>query len=329
MVSRALAIAILLGIGVARADSPKLDEARHALEAARFAEAQQLLAGALEGGGNSLAAVRQIYELSGEVAIALNQREVAEQFYRRWLAIDPAAKLADGVAPKLEEAFASARAYIAAHGRLAATTEWVRVPPKPAALHVVVQSDPLNMARAAIIAGGTAVPFGAGPRAEIPIASSPGTELRVAVLDERGNRLLELDAITVPSHVLPYGDPPSAFESQRPFAKRWTTWAVPSAAFLIGGSILGMLALQQQRELDDALESSGDHFFTEIDSKHRLIRRNATIGIALGAASALLAIPAAVFYVRSGRSLNLDRLVVIPVVDPIDGGGSVVATGRF
>ena len=181
------------------------------------------------------------------------------------------------------------------------------------------------MARAAMIQGGTAVRFGPGPSAPLPVTSSAGTELRVVVLDERGNRLLELEAIHVPAHVLPYVDPPSAFETPRPFSRRWKTWAVPSAAFLLGGAVLGTIAFQQQADLVDALENSGEHFFSEVDTKHRSIRRNATIGIALGAVGALLAIPAGVFYARSRRPWNLDRLAVVP----LDGGGAMVAAGRF
>ena len=124
MVSRAaLSLAVALGLAAVpvRADSPHLAEARRAVEAVDYDAARRLLVDALHDGGNSLAAVREIYRLSARAAVVLDQRELAEQYYRRWLAIDPDAALPDDTAPKLREPFVAAQAYSAAHGRLRAT----------------------------------------------------------------------------------------------------------------------------------------------------------------------------------------------------------------
>ncbi|MBA2544609.1 MAG: tetratricopeptide repeat protein [Deltaproteobacteria bacterium] len=305
---KAVVIAIVLaGLGSARADSPKLAEARAAIDQVRYDDAQRLLVDALAAGGHSPEDVRLIYQLAASTAVVLGQRELGEQYYRRWLALDPAAKLPDGSSPKLADAFVAAQAYMAAHGRLT-----VRAKPRGSQVDVIVESDPLHMAAAAS-ADATRVALVDG-RATLTATRA------IAILDERGNQLVVLDVpveLTGPATSTgptvaprPVRDvlPPS-----RPLSRRWTTWAVPSAAFLLAGAILGTLAITQQEDLDDAIGASGEHFFSEIDGNHDTIKRNATIGIALGSVGAVLAIPAAVFFLR-GRGPQRGRLSLQPVV---------------
>ncbi len=195
--TRALTVVTMLVIAAtAHADSPKLEQARRAIDEVRFDDAQRLLVGALAEGGNSPAAVREIYKLSASTAVVLGQREVGEQNYRRWLALDASASIGADVAPKLREPFEAAQAYIAAHGRLAATATRVSA----SDLDIVV-TDPLAMAVSATIIGSRPVPLSTERRARL--APSGAGTVRVAVLDDHGNRLLELQTAAAPVAVQP------------------------------------------------------------------------------------------------------------------------------
>ncbi|HEV7558560.1 MAG TPA: hypothetical protein VGO00_23985, partial [Kofleriaceae bacterium] len=120
MVARGLLVSLgVLVLGTrAYAGSSKLAEARDAIAAVRYNDAQPLLAAALDEGGNHPAEVIEIYRLSASTAIVLGQPDVADQFYRRWLALAPDATLPDTVAPKLREPFKVAQLYMASRGRL-------------------------------------------------------------------------------------------------------------------------------------------------------------------------------------------------------------------
>ncbi len=309
----------------ARADSPKVAEARQAIDEVRYDDARRLLVDAIDAGGNSPAAVRQIYELSASTAIVLGQPDLGEQYYRRWLAIEPGAKLPAGSSPKLTEAFVAAQSYMAAHGRLVVTASRSSV----AVLTVVVTADPLSMAAAAGFDGsGERVSFGANHAAEL---DANVEAMRVVVLDDHGNQLLAIDVpaatvLSVPDHRTGR----LLEDSPRPFLRQWTTWAVPAGGFLVAGGILGVLAITEQDKLDMLVRDSGSHFFSEVDGQHDKIRRHATIAIGLGAVGVVLGIPAAVFYVRAQKpwtigSLRNGQLTVAPVVGP---GGLGVA-GAF
>jgi hypothetical protein len=196
MVTRSFALAAALALATAstapaRADSPKLADARRAVEAVDYDAARRLLLEALRDGGNSPAAVGEIYRLLARAAVVLDDRNVAEQYYRRWLAIDPAAALPADAAPKLREPFIAAQSYIAAHGRLLARAQ--RAP--TGEIDVEIVADPLAMARAARAldsAPSAPSPFGSDRRARLPSGA------RVAILDDNGNRLLELEPSAAP-----------------------------------------------------------------------------------------------------------------------------------
>ncbi len=306
--SRVLALAVVALIAPAIAHADKLADARQAIDEVRYDDARGLLVEALDVGGNSTTAVRQIYELSASTAIVLGQRDLGEQYYRRWLAIDPGAKLPDGSSPKLVEAFVAAQSYMAAHGRLivkAARTS-------ASVVDVVVESDPLSMAASA-----ARTPFGADRHARVDVVPGPMT---IAILDEHGNHLVDLEVAAAMVESRPDRPVISPRAEQRPFSRRWTTWAVPSGAFLVAGAILGALAITEQDELDTALSNSGEHFFSEIDDQHRKIKLHATIAIGLASTSALLAIPAVVFYVRGRKPWSLTPSIV---------PNGVSVTGRF
>ena len=303
MVIARAALVLACLCATARADSPKLAQARAAIDNVHFDEAQRLLVGALADGGNSAAAVRQIYELSANVAAVLGQRDVAEQYYRRWLALEPQARLGDDVPPKLAEAFVAAQAYMAAHGRLVATVRRT-----DRGLDVAVESDPLTMAASA-----NGVPFGGDRHALVAPAD------RVAILDERANLLLEL--AVPPATEAPVLQP--APLSHPPFLKRWQTWGAVSGTLMLAGAIWGIVAINENTALQAEVEKSGAVFFSDVDQHYRTMRRNATISLSIIGAGALVGIPAAILYVKSRHPSDLSGIKITL------GPGRIGVLGRF
>ncbi|MEO8702878.1 MAG: hypothetical protein ABI867_22730 [Kofleriaceae bacterium] len=309
-------ILVLALTAVAHAD--RLADARRAIDEVHFDQARALLVAALEAGGATPAELRQLYELSAQVAIVLNQRELGEQYYRRWLALDPAAALPAGSPPKLADVFVAAKAYMAAHGRLAVKAERTGT-----AVAVVVEADPLAMASAASLdPAGERVTFTAEHRATLLPPGPAG--VRVVVLDDRGNQLVALDvaaATAIPEIPHPVALPlPGPRDELRPILRHWLTWGIPAGGLLLAGAIVGVVAFDQQQQLKREVERSGENFFPDTDARHDRVRREATIAIALAGAGAVLAIPATIFFIRSRRPWNLS-------IVPQPAGMSI--SGRF
>jgi hypothetical protein len=117
--------------------------------------------------------------MAGMCAVALELHAEAEDRFRRMLAIDPAATLTEGVAPKIQARLEAARRFVAERGAL-------RVVLDGGAL--VIASDPLGMvmgARAWV--GGRVVDLPGNERIALPAGAT-----RVAAIDEHGNRLVDL-----------------------------------------------------------------------------------------------------------------------------------------
>jgi hypothetical protein len=355
-----LALGLTLAAAPVRADSPHLAEARRAVEAVDYDAARRLLVDALRDGGNSPAAMREIYRLSARAAVVLDQRELAEQFYRRWLAIDPDAALPDDTAPKLREPFVAAQAYIAAHGRLRATAR--RTP--AGKIDVELIADPLAMAHAAAAldpAGSRdAAPATAssreparrppavfGAERRVRLAEAP----RVAILDDRGNHLLELEptaavatapaadapAAAVPATAAPAAaapapsatpatapPPETPAEDRRPRIRRWLTWAIPTGVFALGAAGFGIAAIVSYGNARTITASSGGYYLSDAQDSVRRGRTFVWVTIGAGAATVACAIPAAIYL---ARDLRRPRVVAAPTVAP--GALGLVLVGRF
>jgi hypothetical protein len=286
-----------------------------------------LLVEALHDGGNSPAAVGEIYRLSARAAVVLEQRDLAEQYYRRWLAIDPDAALPGDAAPKLREPFVAAQAYIAAHGRLLA-----RVHRTEGALVVELIADPLAMARAAAVvdpgrppdARSPAIPFGDDHHARLAAGS------RAAILDEDGNRLLELDATAPPPGAAATAAVPAAVSTSppapeaRPWTRRWLTWVIPTGVFVLGGAGFGVAALASYDRARMITDASGQAFLSDAEANTRRGRTFAWISAAGGGLAIGCAIPTAIFGLQQLREA---RHVVVPTGG--DGRIGLAVVGRF
>ena len=324
MVIRALAIVCALACA-ARADSAKLEQARQAIDGVRYDEAQRLLVAALEAGANPPAALREIYRLSASTAVVLGQADAGEQYYRRWLALDPTATLGKDISPKLRGPFDAAKAYIGAHGRFDATA--TRTASRE--IDVEVVSDPLAMARSVRLERGeTTTPFDTTKHAKLAVDVA---SVRAYVLDEYGNVLRELDvpaAAPEPLHA------PYPVEKQEPTTKlvehRGThraaliAWGIPCAAFLGTGLGFTIAALYEHGAMLNLLRDSKDHYYSEVDD--RRTKRNAFTALAgsLGGFGALLLIPTAIYW---AKNKSYTERVVVPTGG--DGTAGLAVIGRF
>ena len=287
MVGRTL-VALACCVAVAHADSPKLARARKAIDAVKYDEAQTLLIDALDDGGNSPADVAEIYRLSASTAVVLDRRDLAEQYYRRWLALDPAATLSSDLAPKIREPFVKAQAYMNAHGRLVA-----KVTRTAAAIAVRVENDPLKMAASASLDG--------GPPTKLDATFAVATGTQVTVLDEYGNRLVELE---VPAATAPVAEPPVTRTEPRavPFLRRGKVWAIAAGVTLGGGAVLGYLANKADDDVQAFTRDSTMHTFADLQSARDRRDRFALAANVTFIAGGALAVTAAIMFVTQPSS---------------------------
>jgi hypothetical protein len=286
VVIRSVLLILLVLAGIARADTPKtpknpkLAAARQAIEAVRYDDARGLLVEALKAGTSSPAELREIYQLSAATAVVLGQNDLAEQYYRRVLSLDPDARLPADASPKLRQPFIGAQAYMAAHRRLDA-----RAVRRGRRIEVTVVADPLGMVAAVTaIVDGELLPEVAVTGAPIVLEPREAAE-RIVLLDEHGNTLR---AIAVPA-----ADPEPPVAVARPgpprvpIVRRWVTWAIP-AVVATGTGVAFLVAGQQAKgRLDDILAASGGYYLEDAEQERRAWRDDTLVSnIAFAAAGA-------------------------------------------
>lgn len=339
MVNRGVVLAMLVAAAApAYGDSPRLAQARQAVAAVDYDEARRLLVEALRDGGNSPAAVGEIYRLSARAAIVQGQRELAEQYYRRWLAIDPDAALPGDAAPKLREPFIAAQAYIAAHGRLLARAQRTAT----GELDVELIADPLVMARAAAVVDPIARPVvrpisppTASPGLSPDARSSPvafGSEHhvrlaageRVAILDENGNHLLELGVAAAAFADVPRRAVPAPPPETRPWTRHWLTWAIPTGAFTLVSAGFGIAAIASYEQARIISNASSQYFLSDADANVRRGRTFVWITAGAGGLAIACAIPTAIYLAQQRREA---KRIVMPTVG--DGRIGLAVAGRF
>jgi hypothetical protein len=296
--------AIACVTATADAETATLDQAKRAIDTVDYERARGLLADALHEGGNSPAALAEIYRLSARTAIVFEQPDVAEQFYRRWLEIDAAATLPADTSPKLRAAFEAARAFVAANGRLVAHASAT----SRGTVEIIV-SDPVAMARA--VGGIAPSPAGDGPRVALGLdhrAELPRGVARVAILDDDGNRLAEIA-------VEPFAD-----RSDR----RWVTWTIIAGSLGVVAVGSATIAVVAQRDANDIAAHSAGHTQAEADDAVRRARIFAISGTISGTISGALAVAAAVPAILLHRRAptRARAIAIVPTV-----GGVVIAGG--
>ncbi len=276
-----LFVALLLAIpAIARADNPSLGEARKAVFEVRYDDAQRLLVTALKQGGNRPDELVEIYKLSAATAAVLGPTDLAEQYYRRMLALDPTATLPPDASPRLRDPFVAAQAYMAAQPRFD-----VRATRTANGIAVSVV-DPLRM----VAAAATLERGELGDRQ--PLAGAP-VVLRdegdqVVALDDNGNFLRVIDLPPRPAPEEPPPPPP-----RTPILRRWVTWAIPAGLAAGATGFLFVDAKLAHDRLDDILAGSSMHYLDEAEKERRRWRGHtlsAWVGVGVTAALATTAI---------------------------------------
>lgn len=317
----ALATALATTAPFAHADRAALREARRVVEEeVRYDRAQELLVAALHAGDNGPDELAGIYELAGIAAVVLGQHEAGEQYFRRLLALRPQARLPADTAPKLVEPFAAAQAHMAALGSLRASVHVAA----GGALVVEVAADPLGMVAGALVryrdgAGQVASARGVAPPPIALNVPAGAAALSVAVLDEYGNRLLELASPAVTD-----GPAPTTTSAARPLLRRWPTWA---AAAGVAGAVSIGFALDGRRahdRLDRILAEPSMYYFDEAEDARRRWQRDITIAnVALVTAGLFAA--GAVTMAILGRGPTPSQVAVSPWLGA--GAGGLVIAG--
>lgn len=316
---RAAVLACVLSATAARADNASLVAARRAVLDVRYDDARRLLVEALRRGTSTAAELREIYRLSAATAQVLGQSDLAEQYYRRLLALDPDATLPADASPKLRAPFVAAQAYMAAQGRLA-----LRAAHRGGKLEVAIVSDPLHMVGGvAAIADGAPLPARRLSAAQPQVSfEAPAQVSEVVALDEYGNALAAVDV--EPASAAPPPPPPPVAErpaAAAPLARRWQTWAIPAAAFAVAGVGLAIDGRLAAGRLDDLLAGDTMHFFDEAERERRRYERSTILAdVSLGVAG-VLAITSAVLYLQRSASHA-------SAAAWIERGGGGVAVGR-
>jgi hypothetical protein len=298
---RWLLVLALVVPAIARANNPSLARARKAIDEIRYDDARQLLVQALKQGANRPEELVEIYRLSAVTAAVLGPADLAEQYYRRMLALDPDAALPADASPRLREPFVAAQAYMVAQQRFEARATRIG---NSIEVHVV---DPLGMVVAvALLHGGEL-------RARRAYAGQPVTLEDagddVVMLDEHGNFLR---VIALPPR--PVADQPIA--QATPLWRRWYLYAIP-AAVLAGTSTFFFIDAQRSHDrLDSILANNSMHYYDEAETERRRWHNGtvaAWVGVGLTAGFASVAIVMASYRRRAVRvtpTVGLDHASV-------------------
>jgi hypothetical protein len=342
-----MALAMFAAVGAtvgatAHADSDT-DKAKAAVEASDYMAARTALEAALATGANGPEQLAEIYRLSGVVAGALGDAKKSTEAFERCLALAPKTTLPAGTSPKIVKPFTAAQKSAKEPLKIKADTS-----SSPPSVTIVVASDPLSMiARVRVLVVVDKKPEQkiekpASERTTIALPAGKRLDLRIAALDDKGNRLAEVGTTDVPLVIVgPGGDkdpdlvakkpptgeplkPPPPPPSPRPFVLRWYTWAGASVVFLGAGAYFGYSALQAKHDLDDLNATSPNHTFDQAQAVEQRARNRVLFTNIALATGGVFAIGAGILYLTTPKAT--ERRVA---VTPVPGGAAVVMGGQF
>jgi hypothetical protein len=316
MVSRALPLILASTFAMrgAYAEPAKLVEARAALAAVQYDKARMLLVGALGEGTATPAEVAEIYRLSASTATVLGDREVAEQYYRRWLALEPAATLPSSVAPKLREPFVAAQAYMAAHGRLS-----VKAQRHATHIAVVLEADPLTMAARVSLDDSAPVAFDAARHAKL---DDRGTAQRVVVRDEFGNALVELETRGLPA-VLEPQRPQLVTPAGPSLVRHPAVWGILTVAAGVTSLGFGLAAQNADDDLANIVANSKEHTLADAEAARDRRDRYGLVANIGFVATGVFAVTTAIMFVTRPEQ---PTRTVVPTATSSGVGISVVGS---
>lgn len=325
MTRATLAVALVAALaGPASAGgNASLDQAQQAIDNIDYEAARSLVGKALAGGGLSLADHLRALRMAGEVEAALGDDAAAREHFATWLYLDPKAKLADGLSPKITAPFDDARASTGAlvvDVTLTRTGDGVTV--------TLVTSDPLALVRGFEARGGGAAASGEGLEATLATTDPSGFEVTVEVVDERDNQIAVRTVVAEPVEA---AEKPVASgggghgEAGWPTPLRWPTWAGLALVAAGTGGYFSYRVGQAEDDLDALNADPGAHTADEARAIQDRGERDALVANVLYGVAGAAAIAAVL------------TLVLEPDDDPdvevlpgaSSDGASVTATIRF
>lgn len=330
-------IVALAGVAHAEEGSP-LARARTAVDNSEYSAARPLLAEALAAGNNDPEQLAEIYRMTGITAAALNDTKAATDAFTHLLALSPKFTLPAGTSPKISRPFVAAGTYFKSHEPLHVKVQTSAQPPT---VTLVIESDPLQMIKRAAGTvrsdGGKAQKLaGQGSdRIAFDLPHGDRLEIELAVLDEYGNRLIELGSSELPivikgavekpkSDVAQQGKQPtspSRSEEERAWYWQWWVWGAASVAFAGGATYFGLAARSSMDELRTIQAQSYTHQWhdaSDVESRARL--QALAFNIGMGTAG-VFALGASILYVtRPNESI---------AAVPMHGGAALVIGGAF
>ena len=333
---RAIVVLIALA-GVARADDKSLlARARAAVDNSEYSAARPLLTEALDAGGNDPDQLADIYRMLGITSAALNDTKAATEAFTHLLALSPKFTLPVGTSPKISRPFVAAGNYFKSHEPLHVMVDTSAQPPS---VTLVIESDPLQMiarAEGTVRADGKSQKLtGKGTsRIQIDLPHGERLEIELAVLDEHGNRLVELGSAELPIVIKgaveqkvvvnpekSRPEPVEVHEEPRAWYLQWWLWGAASVAFAGGATYFGMAArssLDELRVVEAESYTQQWHVAHDIESRARL--QALAFNIGMGTAG-VFALGATVLYMtRPHESIT-------PV--PMRGGAALMIGGAF
>jgi hypothetical protein len=167
--------------------------------------------------------------------------------------------------------------------------------------------------------------------------NAPAAMPRIAILDDRGNHLLELApaapapmpspaaALAPSATAAGLASPESTADADRPpWTRRWLTWAIPTGVFALGAAGFGIASIASYAHAHTIAADSGKSFLSDARDSARRGRIFAWITIGAGAATAACAIPMAIYLARDAGHR---RVIAAPTARP--GALGLVLAGRF
>lgn len=339
-----LAIAVLARSAVA----DPLADAKAQVAASEYLKAAASLDAAYASGTYGPAQLAELWRLRGIVVAATGDANAATAAFQKSLALDPRAELPPGTSPKIARPFTAAQELARTAGPLAIKQETT---PNPPAIAVTIASDPMSMiVRVQVtvrVDGGDEqqldAKYAGQDQVELALPAGGRLDLRVAALDEHGNRLAELGTKDVPIVIIgkPVTKPdlavkpvtapaaPAAPPRERPLYWKWWLWGGGAIAFAGAATYFGIDGMRAKGELEDLNADSPNHTFDEAKDVESRARRGLLLSnIGYGVAGAL-AITAAILYLtepdRPARPGPETRVTAVPVA----GGGAIVLGGQF
>jgi hypothetical protein len=333
----AIAIVTFVAIRSAQADGP-LAQAQAAIDQSDYPGAKSAVDSAITSGALGPEELADAYRLRGIVAGALGDAAAATDAFERLLALSPKATLPQGTSPKITKPFASAVAYFKTHEPLKAKAET-----SPASVTLVVASDPLAMIAKVRVwasvdgkretsidgAGGNAIALPHGKR----------VDLRVAGLDDHGNRVVELGTSDAPlvvvgpedkpveRHVTPTAPRAPAPVHDRAWYARWWLWGGVTVAIAGTSLYFGYATYQAKQDLVSIEATSEQHTFDEAKQVEDRGHRDALIAnIGFGVAGAA-ALATAILYLTRPHPSEERMTRVTPT--PLRGGAGLALEVPF